>query len=133
MAKDEHDDEDSEEVETQKKDKKLVFLSRSVLEKIREKPMTTGTQIANEILDLYKQFCEVSFLRLKLFQKVDFKNVQRRVYDALNVLHAMDIIRKDKNMIVYHKENDLLEPLNEDHSVSLSRSRTQKNLVTNVS
>jgi hypothetical protein len=44
---------------TKKKDKKLVFLSRSVLEKIREKPMTTGTQIANEILELYRQFCEV--------------------------------------------------------------------------
>jgi hypothetical protein len=26
-----------------KKDKKLVFLSRTVLEKVREKPMTTGT------------------------------------------------------------------------------------------
>jgi len=26
-----------------KKDKKLVFLSRSVLEKVKEKPMTTGT------------------------------------------------------------------------------------------
>lgn len=32
-----------DEAEAQKKDKKLVFLSRSVLEKIREKPMTTGT------------------------------------------------------------------------------------------
>lgn len=32
-----------EEDQTKKKDKKLVFLSRSVLEKIREKPMTTGT------------------------------------------------------------------------------------------
>jgi hypothetical protein len=29
--------------EGKKKDKKLVFLSRSVLEKVRERPMTTGT------------------------------------------------------------------------------------------
>ena len=42
-----------------KKDKKLVFLSRSVLQKIRERPMTTGTQIAIEILELYKQFSNV--------------------------------------------------------------------------
>lgn len=28
-----------------KKDKKLVFLSKSVLRKVREKPMTTGTQV----------------------------------------------------------------------------------------
>lgn len=34
---------DDEGDSTKKKDKKLVFLSRSVLEKVREKPMTTGT------------------------------------------------------------------------------------------
>ena len=45
-----------------KKDKKLVFLSRSVLQKVRDKPMVTGTQIANEILEIYKQFCPVSWL-----------------------------------------------------------------------
>lgn len=37
---------DEEEPTTKKKDKKLVFLSRSVLEKVREKPMTTGTQVS---------------------------------------------------------------------------------------
>ena len=39
-------------------------------------------------------------------QKVDFKNVQRRVYDALNVLSAMDIIRKDKYNIIYNHYNE---------------------------
>lgn len=43
-------DEDGE----SKKDKKLVFLSKSVLQKVRERPMVTGTQIANEILEMYK-------------------------------------------------------------------------------
>jgi len=37
---------------------------------------------------------------------VDFKNVQRRVYDALNVLSAMDIIRKDKYNIIYNHKNE---------------------------
>ena len=37
-----------------------MFLSRSVLQKVRERPMVTGTQIANEILEMYKKFCEVS-------------------------------------------------------------------------
>ena len=55
------DDYAEDEDPIKKKDKKLVFLSRSVLEKIREKPMTTGTQIANEILELYRKFCEVCF------------------------------------------------------------------------
>ena len=32
---------------------------------------------------------------------MDFKNVQRRVYDALNVLSALNIIDKDRNRIKY--------------------------------
>ena len=32
--------------------------------------------------------------------------MQRRVYDALNVLSAMDIIRKDKYNIIYNHFND---------------------------
>ena len=56
-AQDDYDyDSDGE----KKKDKKLVFLSKSVLQKVRERPMVTGTQIANEILEMYKSFCEVS-------------------------------------------------------------------------
>ena len=62
----EEEDEDGSGVGKKKKDKKLVFLSRSVLEKIKERPMTTGTQIANEILELYKRFSAVS-LFLKSF------------------------------------------------------------------
>ena len=54
------DPESDEEDEGAKKDKKLVFLSRSVLQKVRERPMVTGTQIANEILEMYKKFCDVS-------------------------------------------------------------------------
>ena len=51
---------DSDDEDPSKKDKKLVFLSKSVLQKVRAKPMVTGTQIANEILELYKEFCPVS-------------------------------------------------------------------------
>jgi hypothetical protein len=41
---------------------------------------------------------------------VDFKNVQRRVYDALNVLSAMDIIQKDKYHIIYNRQNPYIPP-----------------------
>ena len=51
-----------EETGVGKKDKKLVFLSSSVLLKVKERPMVTGTQIANEILEMYRQFCDVSTL-----------------------------------------------------------------------
>jgi len=36
---------------------------------------------------------------LKMQQQYDEKNIRRRVYDALNVLKAMDIISKDKKEI----------------------------------
>jgi hypothetical protein len=34
--------------------------------------------------------------------------VQRRVYDALNVLNAMDIIRKDRNHIFFIPNNPII-------------------------
>lgn len=42
--------------------------------------------------------------------KIEFKNVQRRVYDALNVLAALNIIIKDKSNVewvgIFQHEND---------------------------
>ena len=52
---------------------------------------TTGTKIAFRILEIYKE--------KKI--NMDFKNVQRRVYDALNVLSALNIIKKDRNRIKF--------------------------------
>ena len=49
-----------------KKDKKLVFLSKTVLQKVRERPMVTGTQIANEIFELYQEFVTVSKFSMTL-------------------------------------------------------------------
>lgn len=43
------------------------------------------------ILDIYKD--------KKI--NMDFKNVQRRVYDALNVLSALGIITKDRNRVKF--------------------------------
>jgi len=55
------------------------------------KSETTGTKIANRILEIYKD--------KKI--NMDFKNVQRRVYDALNVLTALNIIVKDRNRVTF--------------------------------
>jgi hypothetical protein len=35
--------------------------------------------------------------------------VQRRVYDALNVLSAMEIINKEKNLISYNDDNEFID------------------------
>lgn len=66
--------------------KKLVYMSHRVLEEIQLHQITTGTDIATKIM----QTCSL---------KLDFKNVQRRVYDALNVLCALGVTTKSKNQI----------------------------------
>lgn len=39
---------------------------------------------------------------------MDFKNVQRRVYDALNVLSALEVINKDRNKISFKGFENLI-------------------------
>ena len=68
-----------------------MFLSNKVLEEVVSKQETTGTKIAMRILEIYKD---------KQIN-MDFKNVQRRVYDALNVLSALGIITKDRNKVTF--------------------------------
>ena len=35
-----------------------------------------------------------------------FKNIQRRVYDTINVLDALNVIKKHKNIILYNPDNE---------------------------
>ena len=65
---------ESTDEEDNKKDKKLVFLSKTVLQKVRERPMVTGTQIANEIFELYQDFVDVS----RFFEQEGIKLVPQR-------------------------------------------------------
>ena len=93
-------DEDSDQETEKKKDKKLVFLGRSVLKCVRQHRNITGTEITEEILELYKQFSG---------KGEEFKNVQRRVYDAINVLSAMGIINKHKSNVEYNEFNQFID------------------------
>ncbi|CAI2368544.1 unnamed protein product [Moneuplotes crassus] len=73
-----------------KSDKKLVALSRKVLVCLKSRKESTGTEIAYQIMDI---------LAKEEGKKLDFKNVQRRVYDALNVFSALNIVKKSKNKV----------------------------------
>lgn len=85
--------------------------------------MTTGTEIAYKILDLYKRFSD----------KVDFKNVQRRVYDALNVLSAMEIIEKQKNHIIYNSNNEFIDDTILPNTVPQNINKTNLEQLQDVS
>ncbi|KAI8339946.1 E2F/DP family winged-helix DNA-binding domain-containing protein [Chlamydoabsidia padenii] len=69
--------------------KGLRHFSKKVCDKVKEHGVTTYDQVVHELTsDLSSAFCPF-----------DQKNIRRRVYDALNVLMAMNIIAKDKKEI----------------------------------
>ena len=70
-------------------DKGLRHFSTRVCAKVEEKGATSYNEVADEL---------VNEIGLEV-GKCDHKNIRRRVYDALNVLMAIDVIRKDKKEI----------------------------------
>jgi len=69
-----------------------------VCKKVEEKGQTTYNEVADELV---AEFLSVGNQHTKPGEKPAFdeKNIRRRVYDALNVLMAMDIISKEKKDI----------------------------------
>ncbi|KAI3955895.1 hypothetical protein MKW98_006255 [Papaver atlanticum] len=69
----------------------LRQFSIKVCEKVEAKGRTTYNEVADELV------AEFSTITPDNPQNFEEKNIRRRVYDALNVLMAMDIISKDEN------------------------------------
>lgn len=76
---------------TEKAYKGLRHFSMMVCKKVEEKGTTTYNEVADELVQAVVQEN----------QPFDEKNIRRRVYDALNVLMAMDIITKEKKEITW--------------------------------
>ncbi|KAK8935546.1 Transcription factor-like protein DPB [Platanthera zijinensis] len=75
----------------------LRQFSMKVCEKVESKGRTTYNEVADELV---AEFAEPSNNPSSPDQQqYEEKNIRRRVYDALNVLMAMDIISKDKKEI----------------------------------
>lgn len=76
--------------------KGLRHFSMKVCEKVRKKGTTSYNEVADELVaefsDPHRHLCPTD-------QAYDQKNIRRRVYDALNVLMAMNIISKEKKEI----------------------------------
>lgn len=75
----------------------LRQFSMKVCQKVESKGRTTYNEVADELVAEYAN--PNSALISPDQQQYDEKNIRRRVYDALNVLMAMDIISKDKKEI----------------------------------
>ena len=77
---------------TEKSSRGLRHFSMMVCQKVEEKGTTTYNEVADELVKKVVAERETE-------GKFDEKNIRRRVYDALNVLMAMDIISKEKKDI----------------------------------
>lgn len=75
----------------------LRQFSMKVCEKVESKGRTTYNEVADELVAEFSVPGESG--QAPDQQQYDEKNIRRRVYDALNVLMAMDIISKDKKEI----------------------------------
>jgi len=86
---------DSKRRKTEKGGKGLRHFSMKVCEKVKAKGSTSYNEVADELVaELTDPRCQSPS-----DQQYDQKNIRRRVYDALNVLMAMDIISKEKKEI----------------------------------
>lgn len=106
----------------------LRQFSMMVCKKVEEKGTTTYNEVADElvmqVMEEKQQQPQVATL--------DEKNIRRRVYDALNVLMAMDIITKDKKAITWkglptsaRQDLDLLGRERDFRAAELQKKRQQ--------
>lgn len=80
---------------TEKVGKGLRHFSMKVCEKVRKKGTTSYNEVADELVG---EFTNPNITNTPA-ESYDQKNIRRRVYDALNVLMAMNIISKEKKEI----------------------------------
>ncbi|CAN6439552.1 unnamed protein product [Victoria cruziana] len=100
----------------------LRQFSMKVCEKVESKGRTTYNEVADELV---AEFANPGHIASPGQQQFDEKNIRRRVYDALNVLMAMDIISKDKKEIQWkglpHASSSDIEDLKAEHTALRSR------------
>lgn len=104
--------------------KGLRLFSKQVCDKVAEKKTTTYNEVADELA------ADIQRNNHNNNVGIDQKNIRRRVYDALNVLMALDIISKDRKEIkwlgINNNEQDLLE-----QEIKIEESR-QKMLLASI-
>ena len=92
IEKCEKEDDNVEKIEKVKRPKySLIEISKLVLDYIKKEKNKTGNEITEYILKAFKPEKD---------EKIQ-KNIQRRVYDAINIMNAAGLIQKNKQQIKY--------------------------------
>lgn len=88
---------------TEKTGKGLRYFSEKVCKKVEAKGRTNYNEVADELV--------AEETKSPLDPTNDQKNIRRRVYDALNVLMAINVISKDRKEIIWEglPANETLE------------------------
>ncbi|XP_020264070.1 transcription factor-like protein DPB isoform X2 [Asparagus officinalis] len=102
----------------------LRRFSTIVCRKVQAKGRTTYNEVADEIIaELSSGLC--------ILEQFDEKNIRRRVYDAFNVLIAINVIAKDKKEIRWIgspiTKTEQVKHLEEAHVNMMSRIQTKTN------
>eukprot|EP00879_Flechtneria_rotunda_P010280 GHRR01010747.1.p1 GENE.GHRR01010747.1~~GHRR01010747.1.p1 ORF type:complete len:460 (+),score=243.21 GHRR01010747.1:191-1570(+) len=98
--------------------KGLRHFSMKVCEKVESKGTTTYNEVADELV------AELKDGTLEDGICYDEKNIRRRVYDAINVLMALDIIAKEKKAIIWRGF-----PANRGAAQQIQRLQTEQMMV----
>ncbi len=85
------DDSDNYSINSKSNPNSLISISKEVHHYLKEMVESKGSSVTEYIL---------SQLR-KSQTNLSFKNIQRRVYDAINVMSAVGILKKDKNDLIF--------------------------------
>ena len=83
---------------TETKKHSLIGISKLVFDYLKTIVHTTGNDVTEHIKNVFKS---------KKNDQSNQKNIQRRVYDAINVMCAVGLIRKNKQQIQFLKKNNL--------------------------
>lgn len=105
-------EESNEKISTETQKHSLIGISKLVFEYLKSTINTTGNEVTEHIKNK---------LESKKNDQLNQKNIQRRVYDAINVMCAIGLIRKNKQKIQFllknQKENNI-KAINEENNTS---------------
>lgn len=100
----------------------LIEISKLVLNYIKQEKHKTGNEITEYVLNYLKPGND---------EKIQ-KNIQRRVYDSINVMNAAGLIQKNKQQIKYiprkNKNNDEKMKITNIKKANIIEINTEKNI-----
>lgn len=90
-------DESNDRISSETQKHSLICISKLVFEYLKNIIYTTGNEVTEYIKNI---------LQSKKNAQINQKNIQRRVYDAINVMCAVGLIKKNKQKIQFLQKNN---------------------------